>query len=110
HPLPAPGKPRRSRSEVISAAPEGNSELREYLRAWRREVARKQGIPAFTVMHDTSLDELCRVMPESLGAIRQIYGFGERKTESYGREILAAISRFRRRTPTTEATDNTDQR
>jgi ATP-dependent DNA helicase RecQ len=74
---------------------EGNNELREYLRMWRRDTARKLGIPAFTVMHDTSLDELCRVMPESLAQIRQIYGFGERKTESYGREILAAIGHFR---------------
>ncbi len=78
-----------------TALPEGNSELREYLRMWRRDVAKKLGIPAFVVMHDTSLEELCRVMPESLAAIRQIHGFGERKTESYGREILAAISLFR---------------
>jgi ATP-dependent DNA helicase RecQ len=69
--------------------------LREYLRVWRSEVAKKQGMPAFTVLHDTSLDDLCRVMPESTAALRGVYGFGERKTEKYGREILAAISRFR---------------
>ena len=62
---------------------------------WRRDVAEKQGIPAFTVMHDTSLDELCRMMPESVAALRTVYGFGERKTETYGPEILAAISHFR---------------
>jgi ATP-dependent DNA helicase RecQ len=88
-------KPRSARPTAPSAVFEGNVELREYLRMWRRDTAKKQGIPAFTVMHDTSLDELCRVMPGSLAEIRQIYGFGERKTESYGREILAAISHFR---------------
>jgi len=102
----AAGKPRSSRRTVHSSVPEANSELREYLRMWRREMAKRQGIPAFTVMHDTSLDELCRVMPESLAAIRQIYGFGERKTESYGREILAVISRFRKSgIPTTDNAD-----
>jgi ATP-dependent DNA helicase RecQ len=80
---------------AASAFPEINSELREYLRMWRRDTAQKQGIPAFAVMHDSSLDELCRVMPDSLAAIRRIHGFGERKTESYGREILNAIGRFR---------------
>jgi ATP-dependent DNA helicase RecQ len=75
---------------------EVNSELREYLRSWRRETAKEQGIPAFTVMHDTSLDDLCRVMPESMAALRGVYGFGERKTETYGPEILQAISRFRK--------------
>ena len=87
------GSHRHSPSQT--SLPEGNSELREYLRMWRRDVAKKLGIPAFVVMHDTSLEELCRVMPESLAALRQIHGFGERKTESYGRDILAAISLFR---------------
>jgi superfamily II DNA helicase RecQ len=73
----------------------GNSELREYLRLWRRDVARNRGLPAFAVMHDTSLEELCRFMPDSLAALRQIHGFGERKTEMFGREIIAVISRFR---------------
>jgi ATP-dependent DNA helicase RecQ len=91
----AVAKSKAARPGAPSGVFEGNAELREYLRMWRRDTARKQGIPAFTVMHDTSLDELCRVMPESLAEIRQIYGFGERKTESYGREILAAISHFR---------------
>jgi ATP-dependent DNA helicase RecQ len=99
------GKPRNTRPALSPPVPEANRELREHLRMWRREVAKRQGIPAFTVMHDTSLDELCRVMPETLGAIREIYGFGERKTESYGREILEAIRRFRSRIPTTDTAD-----
>jgi ATP-dependent DNA helicase RecQ len=91
--LPAIGRLREPQPSAQSQ--EGNSELREYLRMWRRDVAKKQGIPAFTVMHDTSLEELCRVMPQSLAAIRGIHGFGERKTEAYGREILEAIRQFR---------------
>jgi ATP-dependent DNA helicase RecQ len=97
---PPVGQP-TSRAAGVSAshpAPplgEGNSGLREYLRLWRRDVARNRGLPAFAVMHDTSLEELCRFMPDSLTALRQIHGFGERKTEMFGREIIALISRFR---------------
>jgi ATP-dependent DNA helicase RecQ len=83
-----------------SAAPKVSSavdmELREHLREWRRSAAKKQGIPAFVVMHDTSLDELCRQQPRSLAGIRAIPGFGERKTEMYGREIIEAIQQFSR--------------
>jgi len=71
-----------------------NDGLREYLRQWRREAAKKQGIPAFVVMHDTALEELCRAQPNSLAAVRSIYGFGERKTELYGQQILNAIKQF----------------
>src|SRR5215831_15219456 len=92
---PAGSRRKASRPAPQSAIPEGSSELREYLRIWRHDTAKKQGIPAFTVMHDTSLDDLCRVMPESLAALRQVYGFGDRKTERYGREIVAAIKQFR---------------
>jgi ATP-dependent DNA helicase RecQ len=44
--------------------------LRELLREWRRATARSQSLPAFAVMHDTSLEELCRVKPKSLEELR----------------------------------------
>jgi ATP-dependent DNA helicase RecQ len=47
------------------------------------------------VMHDTTLDEICRVRPGSIGDLLQITGIGERKAELYGRQILAALKRFR---------------
>ena len=69
-------------------------ELREYLREWRRTVSREQGISAFIVMFDTSLDALCRKRPRTLPELRAIPGFGERKIETYGEQILAALARF----------------
>jgi ATP-dependent DNA helicase RecQ len=72
-----------------------NPELREYLRQWRREAATRQGVPAFIVMYDSTLEEVCRVLPRSLREIRSISGFGERKTETYGQLILDALQRFR---------------
>jgi ATP-dependent DNA helicase RecQ len=87
--------PSRNSSEK-SALGGIDAELREYLREWRRSTAKERGIAAFIVMHDTSLDELCRVRPSSLQELRGISGFGERKTELYGHEILGALSEFRR--------------
>ncbi len=75
-------------------APEVDSDLREYLREWRRAAAKQQGVPAFIVMHDTSLEELCRIRPRSLSELLQVSGFGERKTELYGSQILDALARF----------------
>ncbi|MGC1366978.1 MAG: HRDC domain-containing protein, partial [Candidatus Acidiferrum sp.] len=69
---------------------------RESLLKWRRETAEKQGVSAFIVMPNASLDELCRVRPCSLDDLRTIYGFGERKTLVYGPEILDVLERFRR--------------
>jgi ATP-dependent DNA helicase RecQ len=70
-------------------------ELREYLREWRRATAKEQSVPAFVVLHDTTLEEICRRRPASIADLRSITGIGERKAEVYGRGILAALGRYR---------------
>jgi len=85
-----------------SPIPDADRDLQEYLREWRRTTASEQGIAAFIIMHDTSLAELCRVKPNSLSELRRVPGFGERKTELYGREILEVLGRFRNGARATE--------
>jgi ATP-dependent DNA helicase RecQ len=72
-----------------------DSELREYLRDWRRNTARQQGIPAFVVMHDTTIDSLCNIQPQTLGDLRHVQGLGVRKLEEYGAQLLSVMQRFR---------------
>jgi len=71
-------------------------ELREYLRQWRSAVAKQENVAAFVVMHDSSLADICRKRPASLAEIRGVSGFGERKTERYGQQILDALEQFRK--------------
>lgn len=80
-----------------------NSDLREHLRQWRRKEAKVRGLPAFVVMHDTSLDELCKLRPRSLSELRTVSGFGEKKTEMYGPGILDALAEFSRGARAAEA-------
>jgi ATP-dependent DNA helicase RecQ len=72
-----------------------DEELREFLREWRKNTARENMTPAFVVMHDVTLDELCQKQPETLKELRQVSGIGEKKCEMYGEEILQAFERFR---------------
>jgi ATP-dependent DNA helicase RecQ len=68
-----------------------NPELRERLREWRRATAKQKSVPAYVVMHDTTLDELCLKQPHNLAQLLQITGIGAKKAELYGAEILALI-------------------
>ena len=77
------------------AASDIDPELREFLREWRRTVAKQQGVPAFVVMHDSSLEELCRKRPGSIPELLRISGFGERKAALYGPQLFDALKRFR---------------
>lgn len=94
---PAAGlaRPRRPESTDKGVAPDVDLELREYLREWRRARAKQDGVPAYVVMHDISLEELCRIRPGSLSELLRVSGFGERKAELYGQQILDALGRFR---------------
>ena len=74
--------------------PIADAQLREYLREWRRNAARDQGIAAFLVLPDTALDALCAAKPDSLRALRAVSGFGDKKVERYGQDILNALQRF----------------
>jgi ATP-dependent DNA helicase RecQ len=81
---------------VASEASLGQHELREYLRQWRRNISKEQGISAFIVMYDTSLEALCRLRPRSLEDLTSVPGFGERKIQTYGPQILKALAEFDR--------------
>ena len=69
-------------------------ELREYLRQWRRTVAKERGVSAFVVLHDATLEEICRQRPTSIAALLRITGIGERKAEMYGKELRDVLARF----------------
>ena len=81
-------------------------ELREYLRQWRSAIAKQENVAAFIVMHDTSLADICRKRPASLAEIRGVSGFGERKTERYGQQILEALEQFRKGARAASLTEN----
>jgi ATP-dependent DNA helicase RecQ len=80
------------------AAPAAGSEaeeLREYLREWRRAMAKEKSVPAYIVLHDSSLEEICRRKPKFYAELLEIAGIGERKAEIYGQPILDALGKFR---------------
>lgn len=67
--------------------------LWEALRDCRREFAEAQGVPPYVVFHDRTLKEMCARMPDSMDALSEISGIGERKLEKYGPGFLAVIAR-----------------
>jgi ATP-dependent DNA helicase RecQ len=82
-------------SPSVNAVADIDPDLREYLREWRRAAAKEQGVPAFVVMHDSALDEICRKRPDSIAALLKISGFGEYKAALYGPRIFEALQQFR---------------
>jgi ATP-dependent DNA helicase RecQ len=94
-----PEKPaRNSRSASSSRSKEGEIALEpkaqqcfESLRAWRSEVARSNGVPAYVIFHDATLREIAMKRPQSLDELAHISGVGARKREAYGEELLRHV-------------------
>jgi ATP-dependent DNA helicase RecQ len=72
----------------------GESALFEGLRALRRRLADKAGIPAFVVFSDATLRDMCRRKPTTLEEFLEVSGVGKTKSERYGADFVAEIRRL----------------
>ncbi|MBK6853055.1 MAG: DNA helicase RecQ [Burkholderiales bacterium] len=62
------------------------------LRAWRAEVAREHGFPAYVIFHDATLAEMAARQPGSLADLAEISGVGAKKLDAYGEAILKVLA------------------
>jgi ATP-dependent DNA helicase RecQ len=89
----------KSRRGDLASPPAGggavNSALHTALRGWRSEIARKRGVPAYVVLHDSTIDGIASVRPTTLGELRNISGIGDKKLEHYGDELIALVKASR---------------
>jgi len=93
---PSPRKQETYRGgySTVTASPV-DSDLQDLLREWRRKVAKENGTPPFIVLHDATLESICRVRPETRAQLLQVSGMGEKKIELYGEGILEVLGRFK---------------
>jgi ATP-dependent DNA helicase RecQ len=96
------GPPRRSMvqpavqpaAEASYAAPDAS--LMELFKDWRRRTAERSHVPAYIVLSDAALMDLCRKQPSNLRELLQVTGIGERKAEQYGSDIFATLEAYRK--------------
>jgi len=93
----APPKPAAAapRPPVEALTFDLDRELFEFLKQWRQRTAQRAAVPAYIVLSDASLVDLCQKKPSNLRELLRVSGFGERKAELYGRDIFAAFEAFR---------------
>jgi RecQ family ATP-dependent DNA helicase len=85
HPPPAPPAAAPRRPE------EADSPLLSALRAWRREAAAAEGVPAFRVTTDAVLRTLAADRPATLDGLGRVRGVGPAFLARRGAEVLAIL-------------------
>lgn len=89
------GRPVAMAGPSAAAAVEADPELLEYLREWRRGIALRDNVPAYVVLHDSTLKDLCLKQPRKPTELLGIFGIGERRAAAHGAGILEALEAFR---------------
>ncbi len=64
------------------------------LKELRKKVAKKQGIPPYTVFMDPSLEDMTVQYPISIEEIAKIYGVGDGKAKKFGKEFAEFIKQY----------------
>ncbi len=59
------------------------------LKSWRLEEARRQDVPAYVILHDSTLAEIARRCPAVVSELADIPGIGKVKLERYGQALVA---------------------
>ena len=71
-----------------------NEQLRERLQEWRMQRFKKDNVPAYAIMHQSTLMDIAALVPKTKAELLRIKGFGDAKFAKYGEEILEITKEF----------------
>ena len=68
-----------------------NPTLFQTLRELRHALAKSANVPAYVILSDRSLKELCNAQPKTLSDLATVHGFGKVKIAKFGQQFLDAL-------------------
>jgi ATP-dependent DNA helicase RecQ len=82
---------RRRGAAEAPVLPAADAGLFEALRGWRRTQAEADDVPAFVVLHDSSLKAIAAMRPRTMQELGEVPGIGEAKLSRFGEAILELV-------------------
>ncbi|NJK85230.1 MAG: hypothetical protein HC906_03945 [Bacteroidales bacterium] len=89
--------PAKSR-KVKLEAPDGpvpHPELFELIKQWRNKKASESEVSHYMILHQKAIVEIVYHLPVSLAHLKELKGFGGRKVERYGEELIQLVKDYR---------------
>ena len=88
---PLAGAVEKKRGRCADCPASYDEELFERLRAWRKERADEESVPAFVVFTDATLQLIAERRPASEADLLRISGVGPAKLQRYGEAVLGVV-------------------
>ena len=87
------GDPARLRIlSAIAAQPDADPRLLAELKEWRLQLARANGVPAYTIFTDRTLTEIAARKPATRSDLHAIHGVGDAKLERWADDVLEIVA------------------
>jgi len=101
-PRTAPVRKTKAEAETWAGV---DPDLFERLRAVRKELAARRGVPPYLVFTDLSLRDMARLAPTTLDDFLRVNGVGQQKLKSFGRPFVDAVRAYLGQPPLASAND-----
>jgi GTPase SAR1 family protein len=72
-----------------------NAELFAKLKVWRNEKATELGLPHYMILPIKSMRALSNQLPSNHAELKLVHGFGKKKLENFGDELLELLNEYR---------------
>jgi len=64
------------------------------LKQWRRQKAEETGVPVYIICKNKQLEDIVKKSPKTIESLKMINGFGKKKIESYGKQLITLVNDF----------------
>lgn len=71
-----------------------NTPLYQELKKYRYETSKIEGVKAYYIFTNRTLEDIIAKMPRTLSDLRKVAGFGEVKCQKYGDDILQILNKY----------------
>lgn len=70
---------------------DGELEIVQRIKTWRDEKAKQESLPVYMVLLNSDIYSVLKEMPINFLELSKVHGWGEKKIEKFGKEILSII-------------------
>lgn len=94
HPIEDVPKKKGKKKSKKKATGSSDASLFEELKILRKQIAVEEGVPAYIVFHDATLNDIATVKPTTKENLLTVSGISDTKLERYGDRVLQVIKNF----------------